>query len=376
MLITTAAFRCKEPEIGQVSCVIENIIRLDSAEFKYFCNNLLEYRDFIRDNKPETSRDSNGNTRCLLVLDRDGDDGVLINPEGYDYARYTSFMPGAKYFVDEMQETQTLKFYYPIIASTLESEWNDELNNFDESARVNPVRYADEIRAAFERENDLLDRRYGLAEFIKEPELASKVKSVFPGVDMLGGVLYGVIRAELREELSSAELEQLRKFAIRQIRDDYGENLDQRRIITPDDDIYISFLSSDADYFMDTERELDIRLHGEPPVTMPSTSELLNALLRKNYAEFVNDWEQVSPRELIENAGEIALVKTVFEILVDGAWDSDYEKYLLTFEHPLDAVVDEYCSELERIGSADMNAALYNMLDGGQHPTQSMTMQQ
>ena len=41
----------------------------------------------------------NGVCHCLLVLGKDCSDGVLIESEGYHYARYASFMPGAREFV-------------------------------------------------------------------------------------------------------------------------------------------------------------------------------------------------------------------------------------------------------------------------------------
>ena len=38
-------------------------------------------------------RDSEGQIHVLLALDRDGGDGILIDSQGHNYARYTAFMP-------------------------------------------------------------------------------------------------------------------------------------------------------------------------------------------------------------------------------------------------------------------------------------------
>lgn len=109
MLKTKAILRCKDNDFEPKDCVIEKVIRLDSDDFQHYCGNIYEYRDFIKENSEICGRDADGNQRCLLVLDRNGSDGILIQSEGYDYARYTCFMPGAKYLVEAYQETQSMR---------------------------------------------------------------------------------------------------------------------------------------------------------------------------------------------------------------------------------------------------------------------------
>jgi len=46
-------------------------------------------------------RDSEGQIHVLLALDRDGGDGILIDSQGHDYARYTAFMPNIKAYIEE-----------------------------------------------------------------------------------------------------------------------------------------------------------------------------------------------------------------------------------------------------------------------------------
>ncbi len=33
---------------------------------------------------------------CLLILDAEGTDGFLVDPQGYNYARYSAFVPNAR----------------------------------------------------------------------------------------------------------------------------------------------------------------------------------------------------------------------------------------------------------------------------------------
>ena len=99
MLETKAVFRCKETDISPSDSVIDKIVRLSGSEFDNFSNNLLRDWGFILDNKPERSRDDQGRTCCILVLGEGRKDGILVNSEGGNYARYTAFLPNAEEFL-------------------------------------------------------------------------------------------------------------------------------------------------------------------------------------------------------------------------------------------------------------------------------------
>jgi hypothetical protein len=43
--------------------------------------------------------DTNGFAHCILALGENYDNGILINSEGYDYARYYSLIPSARLLV-------------------------------------------------------------------------------------------------------------------------------------------------------------------------------------------------------------------------------------------------------------------------------------
>jgi len=96
MLKTRANFRCKETQIETKDCVIDKVIRLSGTEFDRFSHNLLRDWDFIRDNPIDTVVDAEGRYHCLLVVGDGRRDGILVNPEGSSYARYSSFIPNAE----------------------------------------------------------------------------------------------------------------------------------------------------------------------------------------------------------------------------------------------------------------------------------------
>ena len=82
---TKAILRCKDDYFEPKDCVIAKVIRLNSVDFLHFQSHILRDQDFIKENTDLCGADENGNTKCLLVLNRDGEDGILVNTEGYNY---------------------------------------------------------------------------------------------------------------------------------------------------------------------------------------------------------------------------------------------------------------------------------------------------
>ncbi len=99
MLNLKAVFERKTNEFPMRDCVIENIVELPSTEYTRFRSNLIRDADFIAENKNRMYQDGNGIQHCLLVLGENSTEGVLVQSEGYDYARYASLLPGARDFV-------------------------------------------------------------------------------------------------------------------------------------------------------------------------------------------------------------------------------------------------------------------------------------
>ncbi|AGL02872.1 DUF6329 domain-containing protein [Desulfoscipio gibsoniae] len=99
MLKLQAILERKASDYPASDCVIEKIVELPEAEYKYFKSAPLRDMPFIAENTDLMHRDENGVFHCLLVLGEGSSDGVLIEAEGYNYARYSSYMPGAREFV-------------------------------------------------------------------------------------------------------------------------------------------------------------------------------------------------------------------------------------------------------------------------------------
>ena len=83
----------KSELLPQDEFVIEKIIELDNVIFEMFLNNILEDYDFIKENVDLMYCDDHNVMHCIYVTTKDSDFGVLIESEGYSYARYCAYFP-------------------------------------------------------------------------------------------------------------------------------------------------------------------------------------------------------------------------------------------------------------------------------------------
>ena len=102
-LFTSATMQRKVSDYPLDRCKIEALVILEHEDFENFRNNLLSDHDFIKENIDSMYVDSEGTMHCLLVLDEDSPngtpDGILVESEGANYARYSSYLPNANFLV-------------------------------------------------------------------------------------------------------------------------------------------------------------------------------------------------------------------------------------------------------------------------------------
>ena len=94
-MIIQAELRRKQSEYEGESCAVDKVIELPSQRFQQFSRALLADYDFIAENKNAIRHDEDAR-HCLLILDAEGKDGFLVDPQGYNYARYSAFVPNAR----------------------------------------------------------------------------------------------------------------------------------------------------------------------------------------------------------------------------------------------------------------------------------------
>ena len=71
---------------------VVKILQLTGQQFREFSANLLRDMPFLIPNKNLTGYDK-GVTRCLLVATRSRRDGILVDCQGYNFARYSCYVP-------------------------------------------------------------------------------------------------------------------------------------------------------------------------------------------------------------------------------------------------------------------------------------------
>ena len=84
-------------------CVIEKVITLPQAEFDTLVQHPMDSNSHIAEHAADMFQDGKG-MHCLLVLGADSPDGLVIEAEGYDYARYAAYLPGARTLVEKEVE--------------------------------------------------------------------------------------------------------------------------------------------------------------------------------------------------------------------------------------------------------------------------------
>ena len=94
-MIIQAELRRKQSEYEGEACSVNKVIELPAQRFKQFSRALLADYDFIAENKNAVRHDEAAR-HCLLILNAEGKDGFLVDPQGYNYARYSAFVPNAR----------------------------------------------------------------------------------------------------------------------------------------------------------------------------------------------------------------------------------------------------------------------------------------
>lgn len=95
-MIINIPFQRKESEFEPEQCMVEKTIELTGAEFEYFKTHLLEDTDFLIENREAMGYSKDGVRHCLLVMSTEGDDGILVDAQGSNYARYSAYFPNAR----------------------------------------------------------------------------------------------------------------------------------------------------------------------------------------------------------------------------------------------------------------------------------------
>lgn len=75
-----------------MDAVVEKEIVLTDAEFAAFENDLLADSEIVKQHEDLMQVDGNGIWHCIAITTATAKYRILVESEGYDYARYTAFV--------------------------------------------------------------------------------------------------------------------------------------------------------------------------------------------------------------------------------------------------------------------------------------------
>ncbi len=84
-------------------CVVEKVIDVHETEFKKMLEKPLERNYYLATYRSLMGFYDNA-YHCVLFVDQSSGDGLLVNSEGSDYARYSQFVPNAKDIVLKQEQ--------------------------------------------------------------------------------------------------------------------------------------------------------------------------------------------------------------------------------------------------------------------------------
>ena len=158
------------------------------------------------------------------------------------------------------------KLYSPLYAELFEADPEEEpgcgpqvLGGYELTG------YQDAIRQGIEDECLPDEEERGLMTYFDgDKSVDEKVISVQMDVEEVLGSLYAVAVCQIRDGLSSGELEELKEYCVSQYADGWGESYEQRSRKTEDGELYVSFWKPDGFYICTKEELETAKAHVRP----------------------------------------------------------------------------------------------------------------
>lgn len=95
----------KQSDYQTREIIVEKVITLYGESFSELKDHPLCDHPYIAQNRDLMYIDSNDTAHCLLMVDYDNSDGILVESEGSSYARKSQFIPNAKSLIENNELT-------------------------------------------------------------------------------------------------------------------------------------------------------------------------------------------------------------------------------------------------------------------------------
>ena len=89
-------------------CIVEKAVTIPHTAFKQMRLHPIQDNTYIKEYK-DLMYYSKGADHCVLFIDEYSGDGMLVQAEGYDYARYSQFVPDARGLMENADMTEAKK---------------------------------------------------------------------------------------------------------------------------------------------------------------------------------------------------------------------------------------------------------------------------
>jgi len=95
----------KEPVLNTEDAFVDKVVILNDDDYSHFKTHLLRDQDFIDELNAHIYTDNDRALyEAILVKGEQSKDGILVNSEGYKYARYTSYVHDTTSLLEQSQE--------------------------------------------------------------------------------------------------------------------------------------------------------------------------------------------------------------------------------------------------------------------------------
>ena len=121
-------------------CQIDVIVPLTHGNFEYLINCTLDDYEFIKEALDKLSATDDDIHHCIMAIDEETQDGILIDPQGYSYPRYTAFIPNAGMML-EAEEYPSLTNYTKAMRGIAETVTQLALNSHSDGEYMSDLEY-------------------------------------------------------------------------------------------------------------------------------------------------------------------------------------------------------------------------------------------
>ncbi len=106
-LILNANMICKSSGFKPQKCTVEKVIEVSGAEFQHFIE-APTLRNYYLPQYKKLMGYYDNSYHGVLFVNMENGDGLLVNSEGYDYARYSQYIPNALGLICQHDQTAAL----------------------------------------------------------------------------------------------------------------------------------------------------------------------------------------------------------------------------------------------------------------------------